>query len=364
VNYLMPIFSKHSSLSLTLLSLGLGLTLNACKTAPSADSYYNRIKEPIDSKGKDEDPCPETASDCHPKRFIVADDGLQKVSLVDIDDPSKDWDIAIPSTIWDLQLAGNNKLLVTTTEGIGGYYEIDIEKGVITGSYLNLGFVRSIQRLKNGNTLIAGENLGGAEGTVVVELDPSQTILEKKTVKFPKIRNSRVIRRTRDNTFLMGTTIDNQDEHVLMEMDEHGLEVNRFEVGKGPAHMGVRLPNGDTAVTSGRDLSLLIFDENAKLKTTIKLENQQGKTEIAPFQAGYFQILSNKHYVLTNWQGKNINSGRKGRQLVEYNAKGKQVWTWKQDPKRFSSIAAVLVLDNLDITLLHDDSSGSLKPSK
>ncbi|RYZ59557.1 MAG: hypothetical protein EOP07_03615 [Proteobacteria bacterium] len=360
----MTMFAKPNGLSLFLFVLGMSGSHLSCKTAPSTDSYYNRIKEPIDTKNKDDDPCPETATDCHPKRFIVADDGLQKIALVNVDDPSKDWDIAIPSTIWDMQLSGSNKLLVTTTEGIGGYYEIDIDKGVISNSFLNLGFVRSVQRLKNGNTLIAGENLGGAEGTVIVELDPSQAILPTKTMKFPKIKNSRVIRRTRDNTFLMGSTIDNQDDHVLMEMDEHGLEVKRFEIGKGPAHMGLRLPNGDTAVTSGRDLSLLIFDENAKLKKTIKLENQTGKTEIAPFQAGYFQILSNNHYVLTNWQGKNINSGRKGRQLVEYNAKGQQVWTWKQDPKRFSSIAAVIVLDNLDLTQIYDDSNGTLEPAE
>ncbi|RYZ86370.1 MAG: hypothetical protein EOP04_14030 [Proteobacteria bacterium] len=171
-----------------------------------------------------------------------------------------------------------------------------------------------------------------------------------------------MIRRTFDNTFLMGSTIDNQSDHVLLEMDEHGFEVQRFLVGTGPAHMGVRMQSGDTAVTSGRDRKLLILGKDGKLKETITLENQEGKTPIDPFQAGFFQILANGHYVLANWQGKNITSGRKGHQLVEYNAKGKQVWAWKQDPKRFSSISAVLVLDGLDLSLAHDDTEGPLKP--
>ncbi|MES2745503.1 MAG: hypothetical protein V4655_08745 [Bdellovibrionota bacterium] len=354
--------TRHS-----LMALIVSLLVLSCKTAPSTQPYFDSIRkkekalEPAVAADSD-DPCPEEKLDCHPRRFLVADDGLQKIAYVNLDDPSKDWDIPVGASIWDMQLGGGGKVLVPTTDGLGGYYEIDIEQGRIAQAYTSFGFVRSVQRLKNGNTLIAGENLKGNEGLVIIEVDPSQTVLDVKTKKFPKAKNSRVIRRTFDNTFLMGSTIDNQSDHVLLEMDEHGFEVQRFLVGTGPAHMGVRMQNGDTAVTSGRDRKLLILGKDGKLKETITLENQEGKTPIDPFQAGFFQILANGHYVLANWQGKNITSGRKGHQLVEYNAKGKQVWAWKQDPKRFSSISAVLVLDGLDLSLAHDDTEGPLKP--
>ncbi len=346
--------------ALLLLSLALG-PFAACKTAPSPDAYYQSVHN-AKPKSADEDPCPATATDCHPHRFLVADDGLSKLSYVNLDDPSKDWDLAVESSVWDMQLAGGGKVLVTTTQDIGGYLEVDINTGKVTQSFTDIGFTRTVQRLKNGHTLIAGENLAGEEGTVVIEMDENRKVLSDKTIRFPKIKNSRVVRRTRANTYLLGSTVDNQDDQVLMEMDDKGEEVRRFEIGSGPGHMGLRLPSGDTAVTSGRDLSLLIFDDAGKVKQKIVMANQKDKDAIDPYQAGYFQILANHHYVLTNWQGKNANSGRKGRQLVEYNAKGEQVWSWKQDPKRFSSISAVIVLDGLNTDTAYDDTNGALEP--
>lgn len=345
-----------------ILSLSLVFAVS-CKTAPSSKDYYDAVQKSKNLKTANSDPCPEEREDCHPRRFLVADDGLQKVSYVNLDDPSKDWDTKVEATVWDLQLGGDGKVLVPTTEGIGGYLEIDIQSGAISRSHTDLGFVRSVQRLSNGHTLVAGENLKGNEGTVIIELDKNGQVLENKTKRFPKVRNSRVIRRTRDNTFLMGTTVDNQSEHYLVEMDEHAYELQRFPVGSGPAHMGVRLPNGDTAVSSGRDLKLLFFNKDAKIIKTITMKNQTGKVPIDPFQAGFFQFLANGHVVLANWQGKNTTSGKKGRQLVEYNAEGEQVWAWKQDAKRFSSISAFLVLDGLDLSKAHDDSNGALEPS-
>lgn len=322
------------------------LTMFACKTAPSPDAFYKDLeaRKALELKAN-EDPCPESAKDCHPRQFIVADDGLQKVSYINLDDPSKDWDIAVESTIWDLSLTPKGQLTVTTSKGNGGYLVIDIAAGKIVETHDTIGFVRSVERLASGTTRIAGENLGGETGTVIIELDEKDELIPGKLVSFPKIRNSRVVRRTGEGHYLLGSTIDNQDDHVLMEMDEKGQEIRRFPVGKGPAHMGLRLKNGDTLVTSGRDLSLLVFDEDGRIKQTIAMKNQSGKPAIDPFQAGFFQRLANGHIVMTNWQGKNVNYGTRGRQLVEYNAKGDQVWAWKQDPKRFSSISAVLVLN-------------------
>ncbi len=342
--------------------LTIALIVTACKTAPSTKPYYDSLERNKDLDAQD--PCPEENKECHPKRFLVADDGKQQISLVNLDDPSKDWDLKVEATIWDMNLAGDGILLVPTTEGIGGFHEIDIQSGKIIRSHTELGFVRTVQRLSNGNTLVVGENLKGNEGTVALEITKDGEILESKTKRFPKIKNSRVIRRTEDNTYLMGSTIDNENDHYLIEMDQHGYELMRFRVGSGPAHMGLRLGNGDTLVTSGRDLKLIFFSKDGKVKREIKMQNQDGKIPIDPFQAGYFQILENGHFVMNNWQGKNPNLGRKGRQLVEYNAEGKQVWAWKQDPQRFSSISAFIILDGLNLQKAYDDSRGSLQAIK
>jgi hypothetical protein len=52
-------------------------------------------------------------------------------------------------------------------------------------------------------------------------------------------------------------------------------------------------------------------------------------------------------------------------QLLEYTPGGKLVWSWKQDPEKFSSLQGVIVLDGLDISRMHvEDAEGVLAPVK
>jgi hypothetical protein len=82
------------------------------------------------------------------------------------------------------------------------------------------------------------------------------------------------------------------------------------------------------------------------------------------FYAG-FQVLSNGNYVVTNWQGHGPKFGASGVQLLEYTPGGKLVWSWKQDPEKFSSLQGVIVLDGLDISRMHvEDAEGVLSPVK
>ncbi len=308
-------------------------------------------------------PCSGETAECHPHRFIVVDEPKRKMGYVNLDDPSKDWDLNLPNGGRDIQLIGKGKVMVGTLDGNGGYYEVDIVTGKITKSVMNFGGVMSVQRLKNGNTLIMGGGLAGGRGTVVIEVKEDRSIVKK--YEFPNASGGRLIRRTKAGTFLIGSSQGGSpDNDIMLEYTAEGKELLRLDAKGVSAHMGLRLPNGDTVVANGHGAAVLIYDKTKKLKVTLGGKDQPGKDPVHFNYGGQFQVLNNGHFVLTNWQGHGTDSGASGRQLVEYDANGVQVWSWKQDAQRFSSIHGVLVLDNLDTNVLYDDTNGALAPAE
>lgn len=305
--------------------------------------------------------CTDQSEKCHPHVFILADEPLHKILLVNLDDPSKDWDLSVPFGARDLQLIGDGKLLVGTLDYGGGYHEVDIATGKILKSVVGFGSVGAVQRLANGNTLVMGEGLDGSEGaTVVLETDPLKKIVNKYV--FAGVTGGRMVRRTAAGTFLVGKGNNHQD--FMLEMTKDGKEIWRAENNDWPAHMGLRLPSGDTVVASGHGKTLLFFDKNAKLKKTIGGPSTPEANDVKPNYSGAFFMMPNGNFIMTNWQGHETNLGGSGRQIIEYNAEGKLVWWWKQDAKRISSVHNILVLDNLDLTKMYDDLNGVLEISK
>jgi hypothetical protein len=111
-------------------------------------------------------------------------------------------------------------------------------------------------------------------------------------------------------------------------------------------------------VSTGYGGNFQVFGADEKL-----VRSFNGPAEINPvFYAG-FQIMKNGNYVVTNWQGHGPGHGDSGHQLLEYTPNGKLVWSWKQDPSKYSSLQGVLVLDGLDMKMLHvEGSAGTLMP--
>ncbi len=309
-------------------------------------------------------PCTDESEACHPHRFIVADEPLRKIAYVNLDDPSKDWDLNVPKGARDLQLVGNNQVLVGTLEDGGGYHIVDITTGKIMQSVLDFGgTVGAVQRLKNGHTLVMGEGLQGGKGTVILEVDDNKKVYNK--IEFANLHGGRMYRRTAAGTYLIGTSQDGMaNKDAMVEMSADGKELARYQVNNWPAHYATRLANGNTIVASGHGMTELVFDKSNKLIQTIGGKDQDGKDPVHPNYAGHFQVLNNGHIVTTNWQGHENNLGNSGRQLIEYDAQGVQVWTYKQSAPRFSGIHGVLVLDNLDTSKVCDDAKGALAPAE
>jgi hypothetical protein len=257
----------------------------------------------------------------------------------------------------DIQLVGGDRVAVSVAKG---YVELDITTGAVKKEVTKFTGVESLRRLPNGNTVLGGNSDGGV---TLQELDPQDAAVSGHKVTFTNYSQFRLLRRTPQDTFLIGAANKlaevNWNKQSVWEMDFPA------PAGHDPAYIyqGLRLPDNTIAVTTGYAVSLVIVDPTTKkAQRTIGGSAQPDAATIAPYFYAGFQILSNGHFVVTNWEGHGGGNGGKGLQLLEYDASGALVWKWKQDPSLVSSLHNVIVLDGLDTTKLHDDVNGVLAP--
>lgn len=280
-----------------------------------------------------------TAQTGHPQRFLLRDEGRSQLGYTDLTDTAKNWTVAIPAGR-DMQLVGNNRVLIGTNNG---YEERDIANGNKVYELAGFPGTVSARRLKNGHTMLVGINWQDAKGIVLIEVNAAGTVLQK--IVYPGFNYVRLLRETGNGNFLISSN------DTIIEGNKQGAVIWMAKIisQKQPhAWQPVRFANGQTLVSGGYSGNMQLFGADGKLIKTIS-----GPDEVKPnFYSGY-HILPNHHIVVTNWQGHGPNNGALGTQLLEYDQDGKLVWSWKQDPARFSSLHAVIVLDQLDTKYLH-----------
>lgn len=285
----------------------------------------------------------------HPQRFILRDEGLSQLSYVDVAHPGNNWHEKVPAGR-DLQLVGGGRVLI----GTGSGYE---EREILTGKKVDSveGFESNItaRRLRNGNTLLVGLNQNGKKGIVLTEVDPKGQML--RLINYPQFSYVRLVRETPSGTLLVTS------DTVVFEGDPSGtiLWTAKIASQKRPhAWQALRCGDGQTVVSSGYAGNLQFFSADGHPVGTIT-----GPDEVRPNFFSGLQILNNGNFVVANWQGHGPGHGSSGIQLLEYNRQGKLVWSWKQDPDKFSSIQGVIVLDGLDLNRLHvENGNGVLSP--
>jgi hypothetical protein len=273
------------------------------------------------------------------------------MSYVDMANPKNNWYVPVPAGR-DLQLIGNNRFLIGTGTG---FEEREIKTGNKVSELTSFKGTITARRLRNGNTMLVGLNWQEKEGIVLVEVNNTGGIV--RIINYPQFNYARLIRETAANTFLI--TADT----IAFEGDVSGKIIWRANIAyeKRPhAWQAIRLGNGETVVSTGYGGNLQLFD-----KTGNPIKSISGPSEVNPdFYAG-LQVLNNGNFLVTNWQGHGPGNGEKGTQLLEYNSEGKLIWSWKQDPTKYSSIQGVILLDGLDVKKLHvEDGSGKLSPVK
>jgi hypothetical protein len=282
--------------------------------------------------------------------FIAIDEGHATLLHINERDQSKNWIVPIGQpAARDMQLIGGGKILIGHHHG---YSEFDIALGRLTKEFKSLEGVTAVRRQPNGHTIIAGVDIPPTKGVVVLELDENDREISR--VIFPG-DYVRLIRQTNTGTYLMSCN------DRIREGSRDGKYLREFPVeGFFHAWKSLRLPNGNLIVTAGYGAFVVELDPTGKIIRKFGGKDQVPE-KVRPFFYAMFQLLSNGHIVLANWQGHGPGFGQSGVQLLEFNGAGEIVWSWSK-ADLISSLQGVLVLDGLDISRLHDERAGWMQP--
>jgi hypothetical protein len=283
-------------------------------------------------------------------RFICIDEGHATLLHIDERDQSKNWIMPIGQpAARDMQLVGGNRILIGHHHG---YSEFDITQGRVVKEFAALEGVTAARRQANGHTILAGVNLAGSPGVVVLELDAQDREVHRAIFPGDYVR---LIRQTDAGTYLMSCNT------MIREGSREGTYLREFPVaGFYHAWKAVRLPNGNLLVSAGYGAFLVELDPAGNVVRKFGGKEQVAES-VRPFFYAMFQWLPNGHIVLANWQGHGPGFGRSGVQLLEFSPAGEIVWQWSK-AELISSLQGVLVLDGLDTLKLHDERTGVMQP--
>lgn len=282
--------------------------------------------------------------------FICIDEGLSALLHVNEREPARNWRVPIGQPqARDMQLIGGNRILVSHHHG---FTEFDIGTGKVMKEFKSFEGVTAARRQLDGHTIIAGVNLDGASGVVILELGPDDQEIHRAVFPGDYVR---LIRQTNDGTCLMCCN------DRIREGSRDGKYLRQFPVeGFSHAWKAVRLADGNLLISAGYGAFMVELDPSGKILRKFGGKESVSR-EVHPFFYAMFQLLPSGHVVLANWQGHGEGHGTHGIQLVEFDLRGEIVWQWSQS-RLISSLQGVLVLDGLDTTKLHDERRGLIEP--
>lgn len=282
--------------------------------------------------------------------FVAIDEGLGTLLHVDERDARRNWVVPLGQPqARDMQLVGGHRVLIGHHHG---YTEFDLATGRAAKIVTEFTGVTSVRRLPNGHTRLAGVNLLGASGVVLAELDANDRVLNQRVLEGDYVR---LIRETVAGTFLMMCNTR------VRETDLAGATLREFAVeGFFHAWKALRLPNGHTIASAGYGAFMVELDERGTLVRKFGAKGQVPDA-VRPFFYAMFHRLPNEHIVVANWQDHGSGHGSSGIQLLQFDRKGAIVWQWSE-AAMISSLQGVIVLDDLDTAVLHDERNGLMEP--
>ena len=261
--------------------------------------------------------------------FIAADESRQQLHYVNEYAPEKNWTVKNKGgrDIWFLS---DERFLASFP---GGYRVYDVESGALIKeiklcSPKNRNF--SVGYFK-GHIYFAGEK-------TIYEMDENDEILREIPINAGKF--FRIMRMTDEGGFLFTS-----DLQKIREVDNNGALVQEFDlapVGKWVRKLygAVRVPNGNTLVSTGGGQRVVEFDKKAEIVREFPAKKS------LDFKLFFFSgivPLANGNVVVSHWTGHEKDAGKKAPQILEFDKKGKLVWQW-HDPETAGSIHGVIVL--------------------
>jgi hypothetical protein len=272
--------------------------------------------------------------------MLVFDELGSKMCLVDLGTDANNWCHTTGSP-WarGIQLVGNNQVLGARNDG---YQIFDLTTGALVKTVTGYPTTQGVYRLATGETMLT------QSGTTLTFLGADD--LPSHRIAYPGYGYVRLARPTRNGTFLVPS-----DTKVL-EGDATGKVLwTATGTGWGHAFEALLMKDGNTIVANGFGASLDVVDKTTH-QVTVRFGGRTTPTPQtdSPTFFGEFQILPNGNLLTSNYVGGHGGGPAYGTQAFEFDPAGNVVWTWKADPKVFSSaIQGVMVIDGLDPRYLH-----------
>ena len=283
-------------------------------------------------------------------QFLAIDEGRGTLLHIDERDAARNWLVSIGQPeARDMQLVGDGRVLIGHAHG---YTEFDIRQGRVAKAFDALRGVTSVRRQPDGRTLVAGVDVAGSQGVVVLELDERDRELRRTVFGGDYVR---LIRQTAQGSYLMCCN------DRIREASADGTWLRDYPVeGFEHAWKAVPLPGGGLMVSAGYGAFVVVLSADGRVQRSFG-SARHVPLAVHPFFYASFQLLPNGHVVLANWQGHGLGHGASGRQLIEFDLSGEIVWSWSR-AELISSLQGVMVLDGLDLSRLHDERSGIMAP--
>lgn len=257
-------------------------------------------------------------------RFLVVDNGGNKLVCVDQIDPAKGWSVAIPAGSRDMQLLDPNRVLVSHGNGAAEYATRD---GAKLWAVDRLKGVSSARRLPNGNTLLIS-------GAALIEVGPKGKELRRTEVK--GVADPRLIRVTGSGSVLIALA----GGHKVLDVDRDGKVVWEAALpGKG--YVAERQADGSTIATVGAECLVVRLGKDGKVIETATLggKDKHPRARLQWFSG--MHLLPGGDVVVANWLGHGKTAA--GPDVVRFSPDNKLVWQW-EDHAAVKMATNVLVL--------------------
>ena len=273
------------------------------------------------------------------QELILYNDVPGELLYVNNANPDLNWRVSSGSGR-DIQLVGNGRLLFGKSNG---WEEYRLSDGVRVASVTNLSGTQAAHRLADGSTMVAS-----ISGNAILLRMADATGAVQDQISYPGYDYVRCVRPTKTGNFMV--TADTK----VFEGNPEGQVVWEVTVPGSGIHVwkAMRLADGNTAIATGYDKAIRIYDPNEQLLQTINAPDS-----VYPEFFADFHVMPSGNYFVVNSQADRTED--RSIQLLEFSPTGELVWQQKQ-PSMVRSLEAAIVLDGLDTNKLYIEPEGAL----
>lgn len=288
-------------------------------------------------------------------KFLLKCESRKQLHYVDENDPSQNWTVDTTHSARDIQLIGNNQILLSERTG---YDVVDLKTRKTITSFRDneLGNTESVRRKIDGTTVV-GANKGGI---TVFLLDKDNKITQKAV--FPELKTLRLMRLSAEDTVLLAEENGVTEIKFDKSSANGGTIVRRVKLPHDRnAYQALKTPAGNYLLSGGYAHAFFELKPDGTIVRELTMKDlPQGMAN--GFYAG-FHVLKNGDTVVANWTGHGAQDSVKGYQLVQFNKQGEMVWKW-HDPEFAGTAVSPIILDDISTDVLNDDFTGLLGPVK